>query len=157
MTFQANYIIEDAAAHGATLGFPGASTCVVVVANFPAELVGWHVTVGTLARLASNVAMERRKSAQGLQKFVDYVGGRNGDFFIVGHTQGHNLTDIRNLINNQVPGLNTVYSFVITNHNKAVTGGTYDIFFCHSGRSDEHTSELKSLMRTSYAVFCLKK
>src|SRR3546814_2296804 len=26
-----------------------------------------------------------------------------------------------------------------------------------SGRSEEHTSELKSLMRLSYAVFCLKK
>src|SRR3546814_10560796 len=26
-----------------------------------------------------------------------------------------------------------------------------------SSRSEEHTSELKSLMRTSYAVFCLKK
>src|SRR3546814_4633855 len=25
------------------------------------------------------------------------------------------------------------------------------------GRSDEHTSELQSLMRTSYAVFCLNK
>src|SRR3546814_4086545 len=25
------------------------------------------------------------------------------------------------------------------------------------GRSDEHTSELQSLMRNSYAVFCLKK
>src|SRR3546814_10114216 len=25
------------------------------------------------------------------------------------------------------------------------------------GRSEEHTSELKSLMRTSHAVFCLKK
>src|SRR3546814_4675650 len=30
---------------------------------------------------------------------------------------------------------------------------------CHSmvTRSEEHTSELQSLMRTSYAVFCLKK
>src|SRR3546814_3884941 len=27
--------------------------------------------------------------------------------------------------------------------------------FCH--RSEEHTSELQSLMRISYAVFCLKK
>src|SRR3546814_6328338 len=26
-----------------------------------------------------------------------------------------------------------------------------------SGRSEEHTSELKSLLRISYAVFCLKK
>src|SRR3546814_9164618 len=39
------------------------------------------------------------------------------------------------------------------------------IFCCHAkrlhdssvGRSEEHTSELQSLMRISYAVFCLKK
>src|SRR3546814_9253323 len=29
--------------------------------------------------------------------------------------------------------------------------------FCHFVRSEEHTSELQSLMRISYAVFCLKK
>src|SRR3546814_2002365 len=31
--------------------------------------------------------------------------------------------------------------------------------FCgeHGARSEEHTSELQSLMRISYAVFCLKK
>src|SRR3546814_2043056 len=28
---------------------------------------------------------------------------------------------------------------------------------CIADRSEEHTSELQSLMRTSYAVFCLKK
>src|SRR3546814_3612272 len=28
---------------------------------------------------------------------------------------------------------------------------------CPEGRSEEHTSELQSLMRISYAVFCLKK
>src|SRR3546814_5813748 len=28
---------------------------------------------------------------------------------------------------------------------------------CHRRRSEEHTSELQSLMRISYAVFCLKK
>src|SRR3546814_7999390 len=35
-----------------------------------------------------------------------------------------------------------------------------DIFYIHSRlleRSEEHTSELQSLMRSSYAVFCLKK
>src|SRR3546814_3541126 len=33
------------------------------------------------------------------------------------------------------------------------------VFFTNSGaeRSEEHTSELQSLMRISYAVFCLKK
>src|SRR3546814_7584273 len=29
--------------------------------------------------------------------------------------------------------------------------------FRNAGRSEEHTSELQSLMRISYAVFCLKK
>src|SRR3546814_1839750 len=28
---------------------------------------------------------------------------------------------------------------------------------CHARRSEEHPSELQSLMRTSYAVFCLKQ
>src|SRR3546814_8346022 len=28
---------------------------------------------------------------------------------------------------------------------------------CRCGKSEEHTSELQSLMRNSYAVFCLKK
>src|SRR3546814_6728758 len=31
------------------------------------------------------------------------------------------------------------------------------IQFARGGRSEEHTSELQSLMRISYAVFCLKK
>src|SRR3546814_5003222 len=30
-------------------------------------------------------------------------------------------------------------------------------FVSNPGRSEEHTSELQSLMRISYAVFCLKK
>src|SRR3546814_653002 len=38
-------------------------------------------------------------------------------------------------------------------------GCTLNCRFCHTGtmRSEEHTSELQSLMRISYAVFCLKK
>src|SRR3546814_10533808 len=48
-----------------------------------------------------------------------------------------------------------------------VAGEVCDGFFCHGfttekylrevTRSEEHTSELQSLMRISYAVFCLKK
>src|SRR3546814_10189009 len=41
----------------------------------------------------------------------------------------------------------------------AIMGPLYGVnrsgFYCY--RSEEHTSELQSLMRTSYAVFCLKK
>src|SRR3546814_7108548 len=32
-----------------------------------------------------------------------------------------------------------------------------DVLEVHDGRSEEHTSELQSLMRISYAVLCLKK
>src|SRR3546814_3096057 len=36
--------------------------------------------------------------------------------------------------------------------------GYAPVLLCHDcGRSEEHTSELQSLMRSSYAVFCLKK
>src|SRR3546814_4823207 len=36
-------------------------------------------------------------------------------------------------------------------------GGRRGIARGRGGRSEEHTSELQSLMRISYAVFCLKK
>src|SRR3546814_9508725 len=36
-------------------------------------------------------------------------------------------------------------------------GGFYGERTKRFGRSEEHTSELQSLMRISYAVFCLKK
>src|SRR3546814_3358253 len=35
--------------------------------------------------------------------------------------------------------------------------GDCDIVYVAPDRSEEHTSELQSLMRNSYAVFCLKK
>src|SRR3546814_5189113 len=41
-------------------------------------------------------------------------------------------------------------------HQYATTVG-YRIHACEGYRSEEHTSELQSLMRISYAVFCLKK
>src|SRR3546814_10310476 len=37
------------------------------------------------------------------------------------------------------------------------TGATGSLTLGHDGRSEEHTSELQSLMRISYAGFCLKK
>src|SRR3546814_8629515 len=42
------------------------------------------------------------------------------------------------------------FSFIETPYRKVVAGRVTD-------RSEEHTSELQSLMRISYAVFCLKK
>src|SRR3546814_4377035 len=39
----------------------------------------------------------------------------------------------------------------------AVCKQASDLLLDHHSRSEEHTSELQSLMRISYAVFCLKK
>src|SRR3546814_2188901 len=39
----------------------------------------------------------------------------------------------------------------------ALVGGAAGAFGAERLRSEEHTSELQSLMRISYAVFCLKK
>src|SRR3546814_4442160 len=38
-----------------------------------------------------------------------------------------------------------------------ITAGGQHAMQALAGRSEEHTSELQSLMRISYAVFCLKK
>src|SRR3546814_2352093 len=40
---------------------------------------------------------------------------------------------------------------------RRVGGYNLDRVIARDGRSEEHTSELQSLMRLSYAVFCLKK
>src|SRR3546814_7059896 len=43
---------------------------------------------------------------------------------------------------------------------EGIRGHASEVFSPHdvqAGRSEEHTSELQSLMRISYAVFCLKK
>src|SRR3546814_8048134 len=40
---------------------------------------------------------------------------------------------------------------------QALPGVVFGGLQAYHGRSEEHTSELQSLMRSSYAVFCLKK
>src|SRR3546814_1629650 len=46
--------------------------------------------------------------------------------------------------------------FRLMRWNVASIGRQHALLF-GAGRSEEHTSELQSLMRISYAVFCLKK
>src|SRR3546814_3357356 len=40
---------------------------------------------------------------------------------------------------------------------RTIRSGDDTIWIAAASRSEEHTSELQSLMRISYAVFCLKK
>src|SRR3546814_3687014 len=47
---------------------------------------------------------------------------------------------------------------IVNIHASCVAAGNGGVLILgNSGRSEEHTSELQSLMRISYAVFCLKK
>src|SRR3546814_5077693 len=41
--------------------------------------------------------------------------------------------------------------------NRFIKSARFQAFLQNNPRSEEHTSELQSLMRISYAVFCLKK
>src|SRR3546814_1421134 len=45
----------------------------------------------------------------------------------------------------------------VTIFRPGLRGRTFRLMRCAWPRSEEHTSELQSLMRISYAVFCLKK
>src|SRR3546814_8985300 len=49
------------------------------------------------------------------------------------------------------------YGPVVTAAHKAKVEGWIQKGVDEGARSEEHTSELQSLMRSSYAVFCLKK
>src|SRR3546814_10776696 len=58
------------------------------------------------------------------------------------------------------PGVTSVFTTWLRKHHFERID-TLDILDCNGGdhgqhRSEEHTSELQSLMRISYAVFCLK-
>src|SRR3546814_6626868 len=57
---------------------------------------------------------------------------------------------------NRKTGVVTVRSRGVNQHDEAVVEYTRWVMV-KKGRSEEHTSELQSLMRISYAVFCLKK
>src|SRR3546814_5576787 len=52
-----------------------------------------------------------------------------------------------------VPTMATVIAFNMP----ILRGAGFNFAMMLHGRSEEHTSELQSLMRISYAVFCLKK
>src|SRR3546814_7175143 len=52
---------------------------------------------------------------------------------------------------------NEEWSGIAAARSRMMELGDGDIYCSIDDRSEEHTSELQSLMRTSYAVFCLKK
>src|SRR3546814_6933997 len=74
------------------------------------------------------------------------------------------MPTVRNIA--PVPALSGQFTHYLENHSLPVQhaevrqGAEKDVvvtLVSHLPRSEEHTSELQSLMRISYAVFCLKK
>src|SRR3546814_9902390 len=79
------------------------------------------------------------------------------------HELAFNRTDEANLVNSLRKGDQFIpeLSLVAEINGEIIGHIVYTKIEIHQGqerfRSEEHTSELQSLMRISYAVFCLKK
>ncbi|MCW2039242.1 hypothetical protein VDF90_07630 [Xanthomonas campestris pv. raphani] len=125
----AKYIAEETAAHGRVLAFPNVSSCVAVVVVLPDELVGWHVTLSTLA------SVDRSFAAQGAAKFRDYASTATSSdrLLIVGHVTHHDPVALRNWVQAQLAVDLPTQSFDITRHRKAESNVAYHLFFEHNG------------------------
>src|SRR3546814_6361077 len=89
-----------------------------------------------------------------------HINAEIGDHFLRGRIdrRRHHAVDVARF----QPGIRDCAARGFQHHVHRGSFGTLDeCGFAHTGygglRSEEHTSELQSLMRISYAVFCLKK
>src|SRR3546814_10630455 len=96
-----------------------------------------RVAGGNLQRLAEVRGLQ--KITVRFQPFNQVLGSAACDPVIVGVEDLHCLENPEFVVSSGAYGCRT----------RLVSGGAH--------RSEEHTSELQSLMRISYAVFCLKK
>src|SRR3546814_5682369 len=83
------------------------------------------------------------------------VATRQGNSLLVAD-YADNLRRIRGLIAQIDRDRAGIDAVTLRNSSAREIAATVNSLF-GTGRSEEHTSELQSLMRTSYAVFCLKK
>src|SRR3546814_9550547 len=95
-----------------------------------------------MASAASDIARALARSAEVVCRHYLREGRREGKYWIVGDAYGS-------------PGRSLYVRLKGGDHGKGAAGKWTDA--ATGDRSEEHTSELQSLMRISYAVFCLKK
>src|SRR3546814_5723899 len=69
---------------------------------------------------------------------------------------GTTITELLERIKNELPFVKAKYVMVTIGTNGGNTEENLSELVEYIQRSEEHTSELQSLMRISYAVFCLK-
>src|SRR3546814_1740419 len=110
-----------------------------------------------------------RQFADGLLARIDKVGidvigvrewtnTQHSIFRLKGHFDafGNVIGDQCGNANAQID-VKAVLKFPCRTRRHLVAGPTFRCFGHYAARSEEHPSELQSLMRISYAVFCLKK
>src|SRR3546814_4469245 len=99
-------------------------------------------------RHLSGLGLSLARTAVGDRYVVEYM--RTHDYNLGGEQSGHIiLNDYITTGDALIAALQVLA--VVVERNRPVSE------VCRARRSEEHTSELQSLMRISYAVFCLKK
>src|SRR3546814_3809464 len=104
--------------------------------------------------IAGVVHAQRLEDAAGDGLAEETAGGAEHD--VADQAEGHVLVRVavaRRALHRRVGALVHQRAVVLTALDETVVGVVGEA----DARSEEHTSELQSLMRTSYAVFCLKK
>src|SRR3546814_6329265 len=107
------------------------------------RLLGWFEALVARVPLANTIYGSARKLLDILQTKPD--GTQRVVLIDFPHTQMKSVGFVTRVVREQGTGRELAAVYVPTTPNPT------------SGRSEEHTSELQSLMRISYAVFCLKK
>src|SRR3546814_6139670 len=95
--------------------------------------------------------LDRRLTGSIAAYYVDWTNQQVSNTLFVASVS-RTVTAIANAAKSRVKGIEFEGSAVLTDGFILNVG-----YSLNDARSEEHTSELQSLMRTSYAVFCLKK
>src|SRR3546814_6924913 len=123
----------------------------VNAATWGLMLTGKLVSVNSEQSLSKALTRLIGKGGEPLiRKGVDIAMRMLGEQFVAGQTISEALANSRRL---EARGFRYSYDML----GEAAMTADDARRYCGDYRSEEHTSELQSLMRISYAVFCLKK
>src|SRR3546814_3232827 len=98
--------------------------------------------------------LARRIKAMGVKMVLS---GEGSDEAFGGYLYFHKAPDARAFHEETVRKLDALHQYDCLRANKSMMAWGVEARVPFLDRSEEHTSELQSLMRISYAVFCLKK